>query len=139
MKSTAKNIVKQVIVLRTDLNMRKGKMVAQGAHASLMAILGEQYRPGADLGVGGDWLLLGLDDDLRAWLLGDYKKICVGVTSEPDLINVFNDAVTRGLRCSLIRDNGLTEFDGVQTYTAVAVGPGNAELVDLVTGHLGLL
>ena len=27
--------VKQVIVLRKDLNMRKGKMVAQGAHASM--------------------------------------------------------------------------------------------------------
>lgn len=26
---------KQVIVLHKDLNMRKGKMVAQGAHASM--------------------------------------------------------------------------------------------------------
>ena len=32
---------KQVIVLRKDLGMRKGKMVAQGAHASLGAILRE--------------------------------------------------------------------------------------------------
>ncbi len=29
---------KQVIVLRKDLNMRKGKMVAQGAHASMRAV-----------------------------------------------------------------------------------------------------
>lgn len=114
-------------------------MVAQGAHASLMAIVGEQYRPGDDLGIGGDWLLLGLDDDLRSWLNGDYKKICVGVSSEAELIAVFNEAVDRGLRCSLIRDNGLTEFDGVPTYTAVAVGPAGAELVDPVTGRLGLL
>jgi peptidyl-tRNA hydrolase len=28
--------VKQLIVMRTDLNMRKGKMIAQGAHASIM-------------------------------------------------------------------------------------------------------
>jgi len=27
--------VKQVIVLRKDLQMRKGKMIAQGAHASM--------------------------------------------------------------------------------------------------------
>lgn len=26
---------KQVIVMRTDLNMRKGKMIAQGSHASI--------------------------------------------------------------------------------------------------------
>src|SRR5271157_6246907 len=31
--------VKQVIVMRKDLNMRKGKMIAQGAHASMKAIL----------------------------------------------------------------------------------------------------
>ena len=27
--------IKQVIVMRTDLHMRKGKMIAQGAHASM--------------------------------------------------------------------------------------------------------
>ena len=32
--------MKQVIVIRKDLNMRKGKMIAQGAHASIDAILG---------------------------------------------------------------------------------------------------
>ena len=31
--------VKQVLLIRTDLNMRKGKMIAQGAHASMAAIL----------------------------------------------------------------------------------------------------
>ena len=30
---------KQMIVLRKDLNMRKGKMIAQGAHASLKVLL----------------------------------------------------------------------------------------------------
>jgi PTH2 family peptidyl-tRNA hydrolase len=29
---------KQVIIIRKDLNMRKGKMIAQGAHASMKAI-----------------------------------------------------------------------------------------------------
>ena len=32
--------IKQVIVIRKDLNMRKGKMVAQGAHAAMMFLLG---------------------------------------------------------------------------------------------------
>ena len=31
--------IKQVIVMRNDLNMRKGKMVAQGAHASIMFLV----------------------------------------------------------------------------------------------------
>ena len=37
---------KQVIVLRKDLNMRKGKMVAQGARASMRAILNLARREG---------------------------------------------------------------------------------------------
>lgn len=32
---------KQVIVMRKDLNMRKGKMIAQGSHASMAVILDE--------------------------------------------------------------------------------------------------
>ena len=32
-------MIKQVIVMRRDLNMRKGKMVAQGAHASMAVLL----------------------------------------------------------------------------------------------------
>jgi PTH2 family peptidyl-tRNA hydrolase len=32
-------ISKQVIVMRKALNMRKGKMIAQGAHASMKVIL----------------------------------------------------------------------------------------------------
>lgn len=30
---------KQVIVMRKDLGMRKGKMIAQGAHAAMKALL----------------------------------------------------------------------------------------------------
>ena len=30
--------MKQVIVMRTDLNMRKGKMIVQGCHASEMVL-----------------------------------------------------------------------------------------------------
>lgn len=131
--------VKQVIVLRKDLNMRKGKMVAQGAHASLMAILGEKYEPNENLGAGGDWLLTSIDDDLRSWLCGDFRKICVGVSSEAELLAVFAQAKEKGLRCSLIQDHGLTEFGGVPTYTAVAIGPASADRIDEITGALGLL
>jgi peptidyl-tRNA hydrolase len=35
---------KQTIVLRRDLNMRKGKMIAQGAHASMRAIHARQLK-----------------------------------------------------------------------------------------------
>ncbi len=130
---------KQVIVIRKDLNMRKGKMVAQGAHASLMAVLGETHEPNEALGAQGDWLLLSVDDPLRDWLSGDYKKICVGASSEAELLAIYSTAKEKGLRCSLVQDLGLTEFGGVPTYTAAAIGPADDGAIDAITGALALL
>ncbi len=116
---------KQVIVLRKDLGMRKGKMVAQGAHASLGAVL----RSGK----------LKTDADTKAWCEGRFTKICVSVDSEEELLEIYKQAGLAKLNRSLITDAGLTEFNGVPTKTAVAVGPGKPEAVDKVTGHLKLL
>jgi peptidyl-tRNA hydrolase, PTH2 family len=123
---------KQTIVLRKDLNMRKGKMVAQGAHASMRAIL--------KLGrLDGDSFVIPLDERLAPWLLGRFKKICVSVNSEAELLAVYEKAQALGLITALIQDAGLTEFGGVPTYTAVAVGPDREDRVDEVTGSLPLL
>jgi PTH2 family peptidyl-tRNA hydrolase len=123
---------KQTIVMRKDLNMRKGKMVAQGAHASMRAIL--------QLGrAEGDNFIIPLDQRLEPWLLGRFKKICVSVSSETELLAVHAKAKSLGLITALIKDAGLTEFGGVPTYTAVAVGPDLEDRVDAVTGGLPLL
>jgi PTH2 family peptidyl-tRNA hydrolase len=123
---------KQVIVMRKDLNMRKGKLVAQGAHASMGAILGQMSR-------NGDTLVLDLNDKrLEPWVTGRFKKICVYVNSEQELIDVYNAAKAAGLICSLIEDAGLTEFNGVKTLTAVGVGPDREDKINAVTGHLPL-
>jgi PTH2 family peptidyl-tRNA hydrolase len=127
---------KQVIVLRKDLNMRKGKMVAQGAHASMAAILNlgtyDKQGPGATL-------TLVLDERVRPWLQGRFKKICVGVNSEQELLDLHQAAQAAGVVCALIQDAGLTEFGGVPTYTALAVGPDQEDVVNRLTGSLGLL
>jgi PTH2 family peptidyl-tRNA hydrolase len=122
---------KQVIVLRRDLNMRKGKLVAQGAHASLGAILGLCK-------TDGNTLTLEMDDRVRPWLTGRFKKICVYVNSEAELLDIHQQAQQAGLVNSLIQDAGLTEFGGVATYTAVAVGPDRSDKIDAVTGKLPL-
>jgi len=141
---------KQVIVLRKDLNMRKGKMVAQGAHASMKAILDlgrvvnrytfDGERAETDYVVPLFRRELEFDyAEVLDWLEGLFTKICVGVNGETELLNIYEHAKEKNLVCSLIQDAGLTEFDGVPTYTAVAVGPGRAEDVDEITGHLKLL
>lgn len=122
---------KQVIILRKDLNMRKGKLVAQGAHASMGAILSLCKQD-------SDTLVLKMDDRTKPWLTGRFKKICVYVNSEEELLNIHEQAKAKGLVCSLIRDAGLTEFGGVPTLTAVAVGPDREDKIDEVCKHLPL-
>jgi peptidyl-tRNA hydrolase, PTH2 family len=130
MKPSAEH--KQVIVLRKDLNMRKGKMVAQGAHASMAAILKLAVRE-------DDRLVIPLDERIEPWLLGRFTKICVSVNSEAELLAIHEESIAAGVLTSLILDSGLTEFGGVPTNTAVAVGPDHASKVDAITGGLPLL
>lgn len=123
---------KQVIVLRKDLNMRKGKMVAQGAHASMAAILQLSHRD-------ENRLVIPLDERVEPWLCGRFTKICVSVNSEAELLAVHEKARAAGVLTSLVLDAGLTEFGGVPTHTAVAVGPDYSTKVDQITGELPLL
>jgi len=123
---------KQVIVLRKDLNMRKGKMVAQGAHASMAAILKLAVRE-------GDRLVIPLDERIEPWLLGRFTKICVSVNSEAELLAIHEKSLAAGVLTSLILDSGVTEFGGIPTNTAVAVGPDQVSKVDAITGGLPLL
>ena len=120
--------IKQVIIVRKDLNMRKGKMVAQGCHASLTA-----YLQTTTIAHGLRTNFVAID-----WAKGDQKKICVGVDSEQELHDLYMLAVKAGLPASLILDKGLTEFKQ-PTYTAVGIGPALAEHVDKITGKLKLL
>ena len=132
---------KQIIVIRKDLNMRKGKMAVQAAHASMKVII--------DLMEGTDdpmfplvWYHLGVERDkaLHQWLFtGRFKKVCVSVDSEQELMDIFNQAQQAKILCTLVVDSGLTEFNGVQTKTCIAVGPAYPEQLDPITGHLKLL
>jgi PTH2 family peptidyl-tRNA hydrolase len=123
---------KQVIVMRKDLGMRKGKMVAQGAHASLRVVL----QTGA---LDGDRYSLRVTEPMVAWLTDRFTKVCVGVESEAALDDIMSRATAAGVPCALITDAGQTEFHGVPTKTCCAVGPAWAEDVDAITGALTLL
>ena len=124
---------KQVIVMRKDLNMRKGKMIAQGSHASLAVFVNRGYTHDGTKG-----LHIQLDDAMMDWLKSSYKKICVYVNSEQELRDVYEAAHRAKLPCALIRDAGHTEFNE-PTYTCCAIGPCYNEDVDTITGKLPLL
>jgi PTH2 family peptidyl-tRNA hydrolase len=118
--------VKQVIVVRRDLGMGRGKAAAQAAHASCEAVFSilesgrEEWRR---------WL--------EEWRREGQPKIVVRVDSLEELVEVYRRAVELGLPASFVRDAGKTQLEP-GTPTAVAVGPAPAERVDRITGHLKL-
>ena len=138
---------KQVIIIRKDLNMRKGKAIAQGSHASLGVLLnmfndGQKIPENPPEIINGKYTLsLTIDEGspLDEWLRGTFTKICVSVNSEQELFDIYKQAKTAGLPCTLIKDAGFTEFNGVPTYTAVAIGPDDIEKIDIICKHLPLL
>lgn len=131
-------MTKQVIVMRTDLNMRRGKQIAQGAHASLKVILDMMSDMKIQSGVIKTLNVM-KDTSLDKWLSGAFTKICVGIDSEEKLREIYNKAQEAGLPCAYIVDNGKTEFNGVPTVTCCAIGPAYSEDIDKITGDLKLL
>ena len=123
---------KQVIVIRRDLKMRRGKEIAQGAHAST-AWLAERVIQGMNA-VGS----IELSEAERAWLTSSFRKVTVKVGSEAELMAVYQKALEAGLVGHLITDRGLTEFGGVPTRTCLGIGPDYDDLIDPVTGDLEL-
>jgi len=118
--------IKQIIVLRTDLKVRRGKMHVQAAHASLMAYL----------------RACGNRDSMMVtyeWLQKyNQTKICVGVNSEEELLAIHTKALQAGIPCALVTDAGKTEFD-TPTNTGCGIGPADADEIDKITKELKLL
>lgn len=114
--------IKQVIVMRTDLNMRKGKMCAQAGHAVLGAALKSQN-----------------SEYYKQWMESGQTKICVGVNSLEELFEIMKQGAFKGYYLYLVEDWGLTEFHGESTYTCLAFEPLPSLLIDEITGDLRLL
>jgi PTH2 family peptidyl-tRNA hydrolase len=115
--------LKQVIVVRMDLKMSKGKIAVQVAHASLMAAF-EAYHNFRE------WFI--------EWWREGQKKVVLKVDSEKELLELYNKALEKRLPVALVADAGLTELPP-GTTTALAIGPAPDHRVDEITGHLKLL
>jgi len=114
---------KQVIVVRTDIKMSKGKMAAQAGHAAVSAAeYARKNRP--------EWW--------TPWINEGQCKIAVKVTSEQEIWELERKAINAKLPAALIVDRGLTELPP-ETTTCLGIGPAPANKVDAITGNLRLL
>jgi PTH2 family peptidyl-tRNA hydrolase len=122
-------MIKQVIVIRKDLKMRRGKECSQAAHAAMMWLSDRLarfiYNPI-------------LSKEEMEWMGGTFTKVTLQVDSEEALLDVFNKAKAKGLTVFLVTDSGKTEFDGVPTKTCCAIGPHEASKIDEITKDLKL-
>lgn len=112
--------MKQVIVMRTDLKMGKGKIAAQACHASL-----NSYKKASKRSV-------------RQWESFGQKKVVLKISSKEELLKLYHIIKESGLPCALITDAGHTQIEP-STVTCLGVGPAMDSEIDKLTGHLKLL
>ncbi|MGB9730337.1 MAG: peptidyl-tRNA hydrolase Pth2 [Thermoprotei archaeon] len=114
---------KQVIIVRADLKMGKGKLAAQVAHAAVLAAeICRNTRP--------FWH--------KEWMNEGQKKIVVKVNNLDELLKIKETAEAKGLPTALIQDAGLTQLEP-GTITTLGIGPAPKDLLDPITRHLKLL
>ena len=111
---------KQVILVRKDLDLPKGKLAAQAAHASVEAVLKSSEKK------------------VSAWRKEGMAKIVLKVKDEKELFLYLQKAKDDGLTTALITDAGRT-IVAPGTKTCGAIGPDEEEKIDLVTSKLPLL
>ncbi|WP_308855689.1 aminoacyl-tRNA hydrolase, partial [uncultured Slackia sp.] len=120
---------KQVIVVRRDLKMRKGKIAAQSGHACVEAVLLALAKEGRlnDVNADNGWISLENEGreatPLSEWFANGVAKICVYVDSEEALLDLNRRGRELGFTTALIQDAGHTEFHGEPTYTCMAFEP----------------
>jgi PTH2 family peptidyl-tRNA hydrolase len=121
--------IKQVIVVRKDLNLRKSELAAQVATASMGFLLDNNESKRADE------INVKLSNEEARWINESFTKVVVGVDSEDALQDLIFKAEIEGIGFYPVVS---TTPRGNSTI-CVAFGPDQSSLVDQVTGHLRLL
>lgn len=112
--------LKQVIAVRQDLKLPKGKTAAQAAHASVEAV----FR--ADKKNVLDWRRAGM------------KKIVIKIPDEKTVYLLKKKAEESGVVCAIITDAGKTVV-APGTVTCIALGPDDEKKIDEISSSFPLM
>lgn len=108
---------KQVILVRQDLKLDKGKMAAQAAHASVESVLRSDK------------------EIIKKWRNQGMKKVVLKVKDEKELMKYNEEAKDFNLKTAVITDAGKTRI-APGTVTCLGIGPDDEEKIDRITGNL---
>jgi len=111
---------KQVILVREDLKLDKGKMAAQVAHASVEAALRSDK------------------EIIKNWRAKGMKKVVLKVKNKEELFKYKEITKNNNLKTALITDAGRTAIEP-GTKTCLAIGPDEEKKIDEVTGSLKMM
>jgi PTH2 family peptidyl-tRNA hydrolase len=114
--------LKQVIILRKDLKMSKGKAAAQASHAAVAAAIKSKREK---------------LNDFAIWWRSGQKKVILGVDSETELLELEKRLRTTGVIVVKIDDAGRTQLPP-NTTTALGIGPHMQKEVEKITSNLKL-
>lgn len=112
--------MKQVILVNESLELPRGKLAAQVAHAAVAGFIGAPAI------------------NQRRWLDAGMPKVVLRAESESELRQLQSQARRDGVPVALIEDAGRTVVEP-GTVTCVAIGPGEDETIDRITGLLKLV
>ncbi|MDL2246326.1 peptidyl-tRNA hydrolase Pth2 [Methanobrevibacter sp. OttesenSCG-928-K11] len=112
--------MKQVIVVRKDIKMSKGKTAAQVAHASLGSYKNADSKK------------------VEKWENTGYAKVVLKIDTLDDLIELKNQVIINKVPYFLVTDAGRTQLP-TSTITCLGIGPDEDEIIDKLTNDLKLL
>lgn len=141
MEAPVEDKMKMMMILRKDLGMRKGKMVAQGGHGVVHLMLGDLLWEAHLYGTPDkDYTTsITIPKELVQWVLQGQRKICVGAKDEDHIYQLHQQALVAGIKSVIITDSGLTEFAGKPTVTCCIMGPAPESVFASITEGLPLL
>lgn len=114
--------MKQVVIVRSDLEMGKGKIAAQVGHACVL---------------GAEHVRKSHPEWFKEWWDGQ-AKIVLKVPGLKELNDIKKNAIELDLPWSEVTDAGHTQI-APGTTTCISIGPAPENLVDKITKELKLL
>ncbi|XP_053658443.1 uncharacterized protein LOC128707512 [Anopheles marshallii] len=123
--SGGSSAMKMVLVVRSDLGLKKGKIASQCAHAAVLCCMR------ASTGGPGK-------NKLELWLMQGQPKIVLRVDSLQEMHLLTERADAIGVIAEIVRDAGRTQVAS-GTETVLGLGPDRSEAIDSLVSSLKLL
>ena len=126
--------IKQVLVVNMDAKMPIGQIGAMCAHAAVKVWFDRMF-PHFDQKLGCGYMMnaeSGLTGEMTSWKENSFVKVVLAGDNAVELLKLTKQANKVGIPFSIIED----QIRGEKAITCIAIGPGNGDDIDKITGHL---